>query len=103
MINSKMYEYVWANTSYRESLPDERIWLIRTDAMRAVFCLFNNYDEAADMVSVFMLIASGTDRWILIDFQATFWNFGYSKGNSNNSEYFNYKNILSYIHIHKYI
>jgi hypothetical protein len=43
-------------------LPDERIWLIRTDAMRAVFCLFNNYDEAADMVSVFMLIASGTDR-----------------------------------------
>lgn len=51
-----------SNAYCRESLPDERIWLVRTEAMRAVFCLFNNYDEAADMVSVFAYIA-----WIWID------------------------------------
>ncbi len=37
-------------------MPEERIWLLRTDAMRAVFCLFNNYDEAADMVGNLFLL-----------------------------------------------
>lgn len=61
--------------SCREALPEERIWLIRTDAMRAVFCLFNNYDEAADMVSRFISLAiyGSIDNWV--NFNRSFHRF----------------------------